>query len=25
MDGRFDGSVGANVEKVYKDLEAKLY
>jgi glyoxylase-like metal-dependent hydrolase (beta-lactamase superfamily II) len=25
MDGRFDGSVGANVEKVYRDLEAKLY
>jgi len=25
MDGRFAGSVGANVEKVYKDLEAKLY
>jgi glyoxylase-like metal-dependent hydrolase (beta-lactamase superfamily II) len=25
MDGRFDGSLGANVEKVYKDLEAKLY
>jgi cyclase len=25
MDGRFAGSIGANVEKVYKDLEAKLY
>jgi glyoxylase-like metal-dependent hydrolase (beta-lactamase superfamily II) len=25
MDGRFDGSVGANVEKVYQDLEAKRY
>jgi cyclase len=25
MDGRFDGSVGANVEKVYKDLEDKRY
>ena len=25
MDGRFDGSVGANVEKVYQDLEAKKY
>ena len=25
MGGRFAGSVGANVEKVYKDLEAKLY
>ena len=25
MEGRFAGSVGANVEKVYKDLEAKLY
>ncbi len=25
MDGRFDGSVGANVEKVYRDLEAKRY
>ena len=23
MDGRFDGSVGANVEKVYRDFEAK--
>ena len=22
---RFDGSIGANVEKVYRDLEAKLY
>ena len=25
MDGRFDGSVGANAEKVYRDLEAKKY
>ncbi len=25
MDGRFAGSVGANVEKVYADLEAKRY
>ena len=25
MDGRFAGSVAANVEKVYKDLEAKRY
>jgi glyoxylase-like metal-dependent hydrolase (beta-lactamase superfamily II) len=25
MAGRFSASVGANVEKVYKDLEAKLY
>jgi glyoxylase-like metal-dependent hydrolase (beta-lactamase superfamily II) len=25
MGGRFDGSVGANVEKVYGDLEAKRY
>ena len=25
MDGRFEGSVGANVEKVYGDLEAKRY
>jgi len=25
MDGRFAGSVGANIEKVYKDLEAKRY
>jgi glyoxylase-like metal-dependent hydrolase (beta-lactamase superfamily II) len=25
MDGRFDGSVGANVEKVFQDLEAKRY
>jgi glyoxylase-like metal-dependent hydrolase (beta-lactamase superfamily II) len=25
MDGRFAGSVGANVEKVYKDLEEKRY
>jgi glyoxylase-like metal-dependent hydrolase (beta-lactamase superfamily II) len=25
MGGRFDGSIGGNVEKVYKDLEAKLY
>jgi len=25
MGGRFDGSVGANVEKVFKDLEAGLY
>jgi cyclase len=25
MDGRFDGSIGANVEKVYKDLEDKRY
>ncbi len=25
MDGRFEGSVGANVEKVYRDLEAKRY
>lgn len=25
MDGRFDGSVSANVEKVFKDLEAKRY
>lgn len=25
MEGRFAGSVGANIEKVYKDLEAKLY
>lgn len=25
MDGRFDGSVGANVEKVYGDLDAKRY
>jgi cyclase len=25
MDGRFDGSIGANVEKVYRDLEAKRY
>jgi cyclase len=25
MDGRFAGSVGANIEKVYKDLEEKRY
>jgi glyoxylase-like metal-dependent hydrolase (beta-lactamase superfamily II) len=25
MGGRFDGAVGANVEKVYGDLEAKRY
>ncbi len=25
MDGHFDGSVGENVEKVYRDLEAKRY
>jgi glyoxylase-like metal-dependent hydrolase (beta-lactamase superfamily II) len=25
MGGRFSGSVGANVEKVFKDLEARLY
>ena len=25
MDGRFAGSVGANVEKVYNDMEAKRY
>ena len=25
MDGRFAGSVAANIEKVYKDLEAKRY
>lgn len=25
MDGRFSGSVGANIEKVYKDLVAGLY
>ena len=25
MDGRFAGSIGANVEKLYRDLEAKLY
>jgi glyoxylase-like metal-dependent hydrolase (beta-lactamase superfamily II) len=25
MSGRFAGSVGANVEKVFKDLEARLY
>ena len=25
MDGRFADSVGANIEKVYRDLEAKLY
>jgi len=25
MDGRFSSSVGANVEKVFKDMEAKLY
>lgn len=25
MDGRFDGSVGANVEKVFRDLEAGRY
>jgi glyoxylase-like metal-dependent hydrolase (beta-lactamase superfamily II) len=25
MDGRFAGSIGANVEKVYKDLEARRY
>lgn len=25
MSGRYTGSVGANIEKVYKDLEAKLY
>ena len=25
MDGRFAGSVGANVEKVYRDMEAKRY
>jgi cyclase len=25
MDGRFAGSVGGNIEKVYKDLEAKRY
>ena len=25
MDGRFAGSVGANIEKVYQDLEAKKY
>jgi glyoxylase-like metal-dependent hydrolase (beta-lactamase superfamily II) len=25
MGGRFSGSVGSNIEKVYKDLEAKLY
>jgi len=25
MDGRFAGSIGPNVDKVYKDLDAKLY
>ena len=25
MDGRFAGSVGANVEKVYADMDAKRY
>ena len=25
MDGQFDGSVGANIEKVYRDLDAKKY
>ena len=25
MSGRFDGSVGDNIEKVYRDLDAKKY